>query len=67
MTKTLVVINPFAGKQLGEPITDPAEILTVLSGENAHDVIAVDQPDPKPAVPPAAADADPKPAKSDKE
>ena len=49
MPKTLVVTNPFAGKNLGESITDPAEIREILAGENAHDVIAVDAPDTKPA------------------
>ena len=47
--KTLVVTNPFAGKESGDRITDPAEVLAVLAGENANSVVAVDAPDPKPA------------------
>lgn len=38
----LVVKNPFGGKEIGDPITDPAEIEAILAGEHAHDVVRAD-------------------------
>ena len=47
--KTLVVTNPFGGKEFGDTISDPKEIEAILSGEHAHDVVQAENADePKP-------------------
>ena len=52
MAIVLVVTNPFGGLSHGDRITDPAEIDTVLSGENAHHVVRPDHADvPAPKTP----------------
>jgi len=39
MQKVLVVVNPFAGYEKGERITDEGKIEEILEGEHAHDVV----------------------------
>ena len=47
--KVLVVTNPFGGMEVGETVTDAAEIEATLSGEHSGHVVQADHPDsPKP-------------------
>lgn len=64
--KTLIVTNPFGGRQTGRRITDPAEIDAVLAGENAAHVVAAEHPDAPAAPEPGPRHAQPgvKPKKS---
>ena len=45
--KTLVVTNPFGGRDIGTVVTDPAEIAAILNGEHARDVVASETADPE--------------------
>ena len=38
---TLVVTNPFGGREIGEKITDTDEIKAILASEHGHHVVRV--------------------------
>ena len=40
--KSLVVISPFGGREVGEKIVDEDEIDEILDGEQAHHVVRAD-------------------------
>ena len=49
--KVLVVTNPFAGREAGHVISDPAVMEEVLAGEHAGHVVAAEhEDDPHDAV-----------------
>ncbi len=48
--KVLVVKNPFNGHEIGHAISDRAEMEQVLTGEQAHHVVAAEHPDPETPV-----------------
>jgi hypothetical protein len=43
----LVVVQPFAGRQVGDEITEPAEVEAIRGGEHALHVVAVATPEPE--------------------
>lgn len=42
MARVLVVTNPFQEYGIGDRITDPKQIQTILDGEHAHHVVQAD-------------------------